>query len=297
MAFVNQILAAVHAHNLLLAIPLGALLVIWALRKFGSTVLKIAWFANDQGGAVLALLAAVAEAVVAAAVLPGPHAIAATVLWIAVTLFRNHLLYALLKKATIGTRFASWFALLGDDDPEAPVVPGGTVPPAAKAIILLALGAGLLWSSPARAQVDYAVGPTLPLILVEPGAHPVQLAPGAGVQLTLTLDQLKKAIGGKSWDMLDLQLMVFGSLLTNNAGDQMGAFSAAAALCTMSGLICIGGGKHIIETQGGVLGGKEGYFGVLSFSFAFAIAPMAPPVGVAQGPVGLPRANTLFLGQ
>ena len=293
MAFVNQILAAAHAHNFLLAVPLGALLVIWALRKFGAAVLKVAWFAGDQGGAVLSLLAAVAEATIAAAVLPGPHAIAATILWVAVTLFRNHALYALLKKATAGTRFASWFALLPVDLEDKPTDPA----PVAKALIIFALGAGMLVSSPARAQVDYSIGPTLPLILVEPGTHPIQLAPGAGMQLTLTLDQLKKALGGKSWDLLDLQLMVFGSLLTNNAGDQMGAFSAAASLCTLSGTVCIGFGKHIIETQGGVLGGKDGYFGVLSFSFAIALAPMAPPVGVSAGAAGLPRANTLFLGQ
>ena len=324
MAFVNQILAAAHAHNWLLAIPLGALLVIWALRKFGAAILKVAWFAGDQGGAVLAILAAVAEAVVAAALLPGPHAVAATVLWIGVTLFRNHLLYALLKKATIGTRFASWFALL-PADPADPAVPGGTVPPVVKALVLLSLGAGLLVSSPAHAQVAEAVpattatpaadaptgngtvtedgfsvlwnlGPTVPFLLYMKDQNAVSVAPGAGIQLSLTLPQLQRALLGRAWDLLDLTLMGFGSMLTRDDGQQFGALSVAGGFCTLSSLLCVIGGKQILDSGRGIVPGKNGWLVGVALSVNFALAPQSPPTGVAHGAAGLSRANTLFFG-
>ena len=322
MAFVNQILAAAHAHNFLLAVPLGALLVIWALRKFGAAVLKVAWFAGDQGGAVLSLLAAVAEATIAAAVLPGPHAIAATILWVAVTLFRNHALYALLKKATAGTRFASWFALL-PEDPAQPAVPGGTVPPAAKAVILLALGAGMLVSAPAHAQpqaevapatapaavdpgngsvtadgftVLWNLGPTVPFLLYMKDQNAVSVAPGAGIQLSLTLPQLQRALLGRAWDLLDLTIMGFGSMLTRDDGQQFGALSAAGGFCTLSSLLCIVGGKQILDSSRGLVPGKNGWLVGVALSVNFALAPQSPPMGVAHGAAGLARANTLYFG-
>ena len=300
MAFVNQILAAAHAHNWLLAVPLAALLAIFGLRTFGARVLNVQWFASDQGGACMALAAAVAEAVIAAALLPGPHALAATVIWIVTTLIRNKALYVIVQKAVAGTRFASWLAMIPAPapDPAAPVVPGGTIPPAAKAGLILVLALGLLVSSPARAQVTYAVGPTIPILTLEPGqTHPVQVAPGVGLQLDLSLQQLTKAIGGKSWDLASLDGMVFGSIINSGGPQQMGALSAALAVCTMSSLVCIGAGKHIVESQGGILAGKDGWFGVLAFTFAIALAPEAPPVGITKGAVGLPRAATLYLGQ
>ena len=154
--------------------------------------------------------------------------------------------------------------------------------------------AALLWSVPAAAQVTYAVGPTIPFLEFQPGiAHPVSVAPGAGVQLSLSLEQLQLAIGGKSWDMLSLDFMAFGSLVTGDNGSQFGALSAASALCTMSSLICLGGGKHVIESIG-IPDGKTGWFFLLSFSINFGIAPQAPPMGVAQGAAGLPRANTIY---
>jgi hypothetical protein len=146
--------------------------------------------------------------------------------------------------------------------------------------------------------LTYSVGPSIPFLEWDVGnAHPISVAPGVGVQLSLSLEQLQLAIGGKAWDMLSLDLMVFGSLITNQDGQQMGALSAAAALCTMSSLVCIGGGKHIIETQGGILPGQEGWFMLLSFSFNIALAPQSPPLGIAQGAAGLERANTIYLGR
>lgn len=143
----------------------------------------------------------------------------------------------------------------------------------------------------------YSVGPTIPFLEWDVGnVHPISVAPGAGVQLSLGLDQLQLAIGGKAWDMMSLDLMVFGSLVTNKDGQQMGALSGAVAICTMSSLVCIGGGKHIIETQGGVLPSGEGWFMLLSFSFNIALAPESPPIGIAQGAAGMQRANTIYLG-
>jgi hypothetical protein len=146
--------------------------------------------------------------------------------------------------------------------------------------------------------LNYSVGPTIPFLEWDVGnVHPISVAPGAGVQLSLGLDQLQLAIGGKAWDMMSLDFMVFGSLVTNKDGQQMGALSGAAALCTMSSLVCIGGGKHIIETQGGILKGGDGWFMLMSFSFNIALAPKSPPLGIAQGAAGLQRANTIYLGR
>ena len=94
--------------------------------------------------------------------------------------------------------------------------------------------------------------------------------------------------------MLSLDLMAFGSLVTNNDGNQFGALSGAAALCTMSSLICVGGGKHVLESTGGLLAGTDGWFMLLSFSFNFGIAPQSPPTGVEKGAAGLVRANTMY---
>ena len=180
----------------------------------------------------------------------------------------------------------------------APASPASVTVNVAKVLALVALGLGLLVSSPARAQVTYAVGPTIPILTLEPGqTHPVQVAPGVGLQLDLSLQQLTKAIGGKSWDLASLDGMVFGSIINSGGPQQMGALSAALAVCTMSSLVCIGAGKHIVESQGGILAGKDGWFGVLAFTFAIALAPEAPPVGITKGAVGLPRAATLYLGQ
>lgn len=140
---------------------------------------------------------------------------------------------------------------------------------------------------------DWSAGPSVPFLEFDFGnPHPASIAPGAGVQVSITHDALKKAFLGKSWDLLDLQLMAFGSVLSSSSGQQFGALSAAAALCTMSSLVCLGGGKHLVSTDQTFTHG--GWFMVMSFSFNFALGPFSPPTGIRTGAGGLVRANTLY---
>ena len=168
---------------------------------------------------------------------------------------------------------------------------------AVKVVAALALGAMLLASTPARADVLYSVGPTIPLIQITPGdPHPVSIAPGAGVQLSLTMPQFQRAYFGKAWDMLDLELMAFGTLVNKpDSGQQFGVLSTAFSVCTLSSLVCLGAGKHMLD-DGGVVSAKAGYFFLVSLGFNLALAPEAPPTGIATGAGGLARANTLYFG-
>lgn len=167
-------------------------------------------------------------------------------------------------------------------------------PRALKAFVLPLLAmAFLVTAAPAHAQVLVSSGPTLPLMEVRPGnAHPVSLAAGAGYQLNFTLPALQVAIGGKAWDLLNLQAMAFGSAVSSTSGATFGALSAAVGLCTLSSLLCLGGGHDLI-TAGGL---KSDWFAVFALSINFGTAPSSPPAGVEKGPAGLPRANTVYFG-
>ena len=145
--------------------------------------------------------------------------------------------------------------------------------------------------------VTYNVGPSIPFLEYDPGAtHPVSVLPGVGVQLSISMEQFQKAIGGKSWDMLDLQLMAFGSLVSKNGtNQQFGALSLAVAACTMNSLVCIGGGKHLLEIDG-TPAAKDGWFLLLNLSLNIALTPKAPPLGIAEGAAGLERGNTVYMG-
>ena len=297
MAFVNQILAAAHAHNWLLAVPLAALLAIFGLRTFGARVLNVQWFASDQGGACMALAAAVAEAVIAAALLPGPHALAATVIWIVTTLIRNKALYVIVQKAVAGTRFASWLAMIPAPapDPAAPVVPGGTIPPAAKAGLILVLALGLLVSSPARAQgcfgatdaIDCSWGPTLPALEFTPGAaHPASIPAGLGLRLSVSLPQTERVIAARNWQIVSLAGQAFGSIVNVTGGSNFGKLSAALGLGFMSDLIGVSVGHGLVDSTGG-WGGQ--WFCLLSLGFNFGLLPS----NAADVPRPI-RANTIL---
>ena len=81
---------------LFIAIPLAALGTIWACRMLLKG--RIPWLATDQGGAVLALAMALAEAALALAAVPGKHGVAAGVLWVLITLIRNKAIFGILQK-------------------------------------------------------------------------------------------------------------------------------------------------------------------------------------------------------
>lgn len=172
--------------------------------------------------------------------------------------------------------------------------PGKVVVPPPLKLLVLALGIGLLAPAPARAEsVLVSSGPTLPLMEVRPGnPHPVSLAAGAGYQLGFTLPSLQRAFLGKGWDLLDLNLMAFGSALSSSSGSTFGVLSAAVGVCTLSSLVCIGGG-HDLVTGGGM---SSGWFGLFALSINLDTAPTSPPTGIAKGAHGLVRGNTLYLG-
>lgn len=160
------------------------------------------------------------------------------------------------------------------------------------AVLLLALV--LFAPSPARASgFDYSTGPTIPLLEIRPGfAHPVSLAPGAGVQLSVTHDSLKRAFLGKSWDLLDLTLMAFGTVVSGESGASFGALSVAGGLGFFSDTIVLGVGHDVVDVHGGL--GK--WLFVASLSINFGLAPSSPPAGIESGAPGLPRANTVYFG-
>ena len=150
-------------------------------------------------------------------------------------------------------------------------------------------------ATPAMAQVTWQAGPTIPLLLVEPGtSHPVSIVPGAGLQLSFSMQQFQRAFWGKSYDLFDLDLMAFGSLVKADSGAQFGQLSVAVAACTMSGLFCLGGGKHLLTNDAGFEAGKTGWFVLFAFGFNFASSPESPPVGISQGAAGLERGNTIY---
>jgi len=164
------------------------------------------------------------------------------------------------------------------------------------AVVVLALG--LFLPSTARAQgFDWSVGPTLPFLAYELGgsATPVQVAPGAGLQVSVTHDALKVDLGGKAWDAVDLTGMAFGTLVTPASGQQFGELSAAVAVGFLSNLISVGVGKHLLAPDSALVHG--GYFVVLALNFNFAVAPTAPSGNALFDKASwhLPRGNTLYL--
>lgn len=98
-AIITQLLHAVEASQWLLVVPLAVLVAVYLVRKVLARA--IPWIATDQGGAVLALVAAAAQAVAAAAVLPGPHTVVG-VLLVAVPVFMaNEVVFQAAKKLGI----------------------------------------------------------------------------------------------------------------------------------------------------------------------------------------------------
>lgn len=157
-------------------------------------------------------------------------------------------------------------------------------------LLLMCLVAGA-----ARATgFDYSIGPTIPLTELPLATKaPVQLAPGAGLQLSLTHDALKVDIAGKAWDLLDLTVMAFGSTVTGSNGEQFGALSVGGGLGFMSSLFFVGIGTHVLASNEAIQPGQP--FLLFALNFNIAIQPKAT-AGLIRGPEWLPRANTVYLG-
>ena len=100
LALIQQVLAAIGAKNWLLAVPLIVLAVIAAFRLWIVPLapVALAWFKTDRGGALLALVGALATSVIAAAAVPGPHSAAQIIGAAFVFLMGNQALFGWLKK-------------------------------------------------------------------------------------------------------------------------------------------------------------------------------------------------------
>jgi hypothetical protein len=168
-----------------------------------------------------------------------------------------------------------------------------SVSSAAKVLAVL-LVLGLASSARADGVVggwDWSTGATVPFMEYDIGKpQPLQVAPGAGVQVSVTREEWKQGFAGRSWDLLDLTAMAFGSVVSSSSGQQFGTLSAALAVCTLSSLLCVGAGKHIISADNSFTGG--GWFFVLALSVNVALTPTAP--SYSGGGWWLPRANTLY---
>jgi hypothetical protein len=288
VSLIAAIGVALQAHHWLAAAPLLVLAAIWVVRVLLRPA--IPWVATDQGGAVLGALGAAAGAVSAAAALPGQHSVLSIILVVVPAVLGNTALLRYLKKIGID--------LTVDPAPAAIEAqkPPSASPGAAAALLILAGALLLAAPAPARAQVTYSVGPTLPLLQWSPGEpHPVQIAPGAGVQLSLTDARLQRVLAGRTWDLLDLNLMAFGSLVRSDSGQQFGQLSAALGVCTLSSALCLGAGHPLVTSEGAPGGGK--WFVLMAFSFNIGLSAPARALAVAHegAPAALPRGNTFYL--
>jgi hypothetical protein len=163
--------------------------------------------------------------------------------------------------------------------------------PAALKVVLAALMASwALHATPCRASgFEWAVGPTTPVLGVEPGAiHPFQIAPGGGVQFSLTHEAFQKLLWGHTWDLLSVSALAFGQLVAAGPA-QFGAFSAGAMVTTMSSLIGVGAAWRLVTSDGQAASGKPIILMALSFNFGLS----QPSQGLG---VGMPelRGNTVY---
>jgi len=186
--------------------------------------------------------------------------------------------------------FLNTLALTPDHAKPSPIQSGGG---AAKALVAIALAAALLAPGKARADVTYQLGPTFPMVLVDLGANPnpVQVLAGAGLQVSFSDTRLEGQFFGRTYDMFDLALMAFGTRVTSNSGQEFGELSGALGLCTLSSLVCLSVGKHLLDGGGGILPAGQGYFvgGHLSINFGLL------PTKSAEGAAVL-RGNTIYFG-
>ena len=151
----------------------------------------------------------------------------------------------------------------------------------------------LLGVTAQAAGFDWSTGPTIPFLRYDLGApsQPIQVAAGAGIQVSVTHDSLKASLGGKYWDLLDLNLSAFGTLVKPGAGPSFGSLSGAISLCTLSSLLCVGWGHDVIGPDQAFVGRSPGFI-VLALSLNVALAPFSP--AFSGGSWALPRGNTLY---
>lgn len=99
LKLIEQVIKMVGDKNWLVAVPLIVLAVIAAFRQWiVPLTTKLAWFKSDRGGALLALLGAIATSIIAASAVPGPHTAGQVLSAALVFLIGNQALFTWLKK-------------------------------------------------------------------------------------------------------------------------------------------------------------------------------------------------------
>jgi hypothetical protein len=176
--------------------------------------------------------------------------------------------------------------IVNSDPPEDKKVVVFTKPSPATPIVLFLLG-GLLFSSHAKAQY-LSVGASLPMMEFQPNnVHPVQFAPGLGVEASLGFYQ--RAFFGAQWDLLDLSATLFGNA--------PGALQAALSVGTFNDLIFIGAAVPLYtadSTQPGAFQGGFHVYPILGGSIPIEIGPYTPPSGAPKGAQDLVRGGTAY---
>lgn len=130
VALITQLLHAIEAAQWLLVVPLAVLVAVTLTRRLLARA--VPWVATDQGGAVLGLVAAAAQSVVAAALLPGPHTVVGVVTVALPIFIANEVVFRSLRKLGVD---------LSVDPPaqfEQPKPPSGVVSGLVVPLLLLA---------------------------------------------------------------------------------------------------------------------------------------------------------------
>ena len=157
-------------------------------------------------------------------------------------------------------------------------------------LLITVLVIACLMAASAHAQV-VSSGPSLSFLELRPGySQPVQIAAGAGYQLSVGF--FPTTIANEDADLLDLGGVVFGSLVTNPTGTQAGSLSAGLFVGTLNEVIAIGIAEDIISSSGGFFTLPP--YGCLWFN-PLKLAFGSPPV--SSGGVASPRRwLTSYLG-
>ena len=152
----------------------------------------------------------------------------------------------------------------------------------------------LMLSSTAMAQVTVDYGLSAGFMLVtKTTENPIAVAPKAGYQLSISEQHLNLTFMGKSYDMLSLQLIAMGTMLPGSTSKEFGALALAGGLCSLNGAICAGAFKNVIDTNNGLISGREGWAFMFALTLNFGLAtPPSPDIYGAPVPA---RGATFYL--
>lgn len=178
----------------------------------------------------------------------------------------------------------------------APAKPGKQAGYATRGAIFLALlgSLALLGAAPRPARAGLSTGISVAAVKFYPTRHLLtQIAAGAGYQVQYGF--MPRVIHGVSFDLLGVEGAVY---LTHSDG--ITTASLAALLCTMSGLLCVGGGPDLYVSQGQrgwalYLSGGYGLSMASSFLPAGSSPASTPVFGATAPPAAPPAGNHALL--